>query len=142
MLIEQTLEKLHAMKLSGMADALRQQLGSAEHAKLAFDERFGLLADAEWLGRGQRKLTRRLQEAELRYPPPPASMEDIASNPPRGLDRQQVLSLGTGGFVHNRHNLVITGPTGSGKSYISCAFVERACRPDSKAASRRLPRPR
>jgi len=137
MLIEQTLEKLHAMKLSGMADALRQQLGSAEHAKLAFDERFGLLADAEWLAREQRKLTRRLHEAKLRYP---ASIEDIDFKHPRGLDRQQVLSLGTGGFVHNRHNLVITGPTGSGKSYISCAFVERACRLDYKAAYVRLPR--
>jgi DNA replication protein DnaC len=137
MLIEQTLEKMHVMKLSGMADGLRQQLGSAQHATLAFDERLGLLVDAEWTAREQRKLTKRLRAAKLRYP---ASIEDVDFKHPRGLDRQQVLSLGNCGFVHSRHNLVITGPTGIGKSYLACAFVERACRRGYKAAYLRLPR--
>lgn len=137
MLIEQTLEKMNVMKLSGMAEGLRQQLGSAEHAKLAFDERLGLLVDAEWIAREQRKLAKRLHAAKLRYP---ASIEDVDFKHPRGLDRQQVLSLGNGGFVQSRHNLVITGPTGVGKSYLACAFVERACRLGYKASYLRLPR--
>ncbi len=137
MLIEQTLEKMNAMKLSGMADALRQQRGSPEHTKLSFDERLGLLVDAEWTQREQRKLTKRLRAAKLRYQ---ASVENIDFKHPRGLDRQQVLSLANGGFVQNRHNLVITGPTGVGKSYLACAFVERACRLGYKATYVRLPR--
>ena len=137
MLIEQTLEKMNVMKLSGMAEGLRQQLGSAEHVRLAFDDRLGLLVDAEWIAREQRKLAKRLRAAKLRYP---ASIEDVDFKHPRGLDRQQVLSLGNGGFVQSRHNLVITGPTGVGKSYLACAFVERACRLGYKASYVRLPR--
>lgn len=137
MLIEQTLEKMNVMKLSGMAEGLRQQLGSAEHVRLAFDDRLGLLVDAEWIAREQRKLAKRLRAAKLRYP---ASIEDVDFKHPRGLDRQQVLSLGNGGFVQGRHNLVITGPTGVGKSYLACAFVERACRLGYKASYVRLPR--
>jgi DNA replication protein DnaC len=137
MLIEQTLEKMNGMKLSGMAEGLRQQLGSAEHVRLAFDDRLGLLVDAEWIAREQRKLAKRLRAAKLRYP---ASIEDVDFKHPRGLDRQQVLSLGNGGFVQSRHNLVITGPTGVGKSYLACAFVERACRLGYKASYVRLPR--
>jgi len=83
--MEQTLEKMHVMKLSGMADAVKQQLGSAEYARLDFDERLGLLVDAEWLAREQRKLTKRLRAAKLRYP---ASIEDVDFKHPRGLDRQ------------------------------------------------------
>ena len=137
MLIEQTLEKMNSMKLSGMAEGLRQQLGSPEHVKLAFDDRLGLLVDAEWIAREQRKLAKRLRAAKLRYP---ASIEDVDFKHPRGLDRQQVLSLSNGGFVQSRHNLVITGPTGVGKSYLACAFVERACRLGYKASYLRLPR--
>ena len=137
MLMEQTLDKMNAMKLTGMTEALRQQLASAPHTKLSFDERFGLLVDAEWLAREQKRLKTRLHAAKLRYP---ASLEDIDFKHPRGLDRQVVLSLGNCGFVQSRHNLVIIGPTGSGKSYLACAFVERACRRGHKAAYVRLPR--
>ena len=68
MLIEQTLEKMNSMKLSEMAEGLRQQLGSPEHVRLAFDDRLGLLVDAEWIAREQRKLAKRLRAAKLRYP--------------------------------------------------------------------------
>jgi DNA replication protein DnaC len=137
MLIEQTLEKMNAMKLVGMAEALRQQLGSTQHGKLSFDDRLGLLVEAEWLAREQRRLKTRLHAAKLRFP---ASLEDVDFKHPRRLDRQVVLSLGNCGFVQNRHNLVITGPTGIGKSYLACAFVERACRRGHKAGYVRLPR--
>jgi len=137
MLIEQTVDKMNLMKLSGMADALRQQLATNTHAQLAFDERLGLLVDAEWTAREQRKLSKRLRSAKLRYQ---ASLEDIDFKHPRTLDRQQVLSLGNCAFVEHRHNLLIIGPTGIGKSYLACAFVERACRRGYKGAYVRLPR--
>lgn len=137
MLMEQTLDKMNVMKLAGMADALKQQLGSGEHARLSFEERLGLLVDSEWTAREQRKLTKRLRSAKLRYA---ASLEDVDFKHPRALDRQQVLSLGNCGFIQSRHNLLITGPTGIGKSYLACAFVERACRRGYNAAYVRLPR--
>jgi len=137
MLIEQTLEKMHAMKLSGMADALTLQVKSSEHTRLSFDERLGLLIDSEWSAREQRTLSKRLRAAKLRYA---ASIEDIDFKHPRGLDRQQVLSLANCGFVDSRDNLIITGKTGTGKTYLACAFVERACRRRHKAAYVRLPR--
>jgi DNA replication protein DnaC len=137
MLSQQTLDKMNAMKLTGLADAFQQQLGSGEHARLGFEERLGLLVDAEWTAREQRKLKRRLRSAKLRYP---ASLEDVDFKHPRGLNRQQVLSLGNGDWIQSHHNLLITGPTGIGKSYLACAFVERACRRGYTAAYLRLPR--
>jgi len=137
MLTQQTLDKMNAMKLSGMTEAFQQQLGGGEYARLSFEERLGLLIDSEWTVREQRKLSRRLRKAKLRYP---ASLEDVDFKHPRALDRQQVLSLGNCGFVQSRHNLLITGPTGIGKSYLACAFVERACRRGYNAAYLRLPR--
>ena len=137
MLTQQTLEKMNAMKLSGMSEAFQQQLASTECARLSFDERLGLLVDSEWTAREQRKLKRRLRSAKMRYA---ASVEDIDFKHPRGLDRQQVLSLGNCGWIQSRHNLLITGPTGIGKSYLACAFLERACRRGYSAAYLRLPR--
>jgi DNA replication protein DnaC len=137
MLTQQTLEKLNAMKLFGLAQALEQQLASKESARLSFEERLSLLVDSEWNYREQRKLKRRLDAAKLRYQ---ASLEDVDFKHPRGLDRQQVLSLGNCGWIRNRHNLVIAGPTGIGKSYLACAFVERACRRGLTAGYVRLPR--
>lgn len=137
MLTQQTLEKINAMKLSGLAEAFQQQLASGEYARLSFEERLGLLIDSEFSVREQRKLNRRLRAAKLRYP---ASLEDVDFKHPRGLDRQQVLSLGNCGWVQNRHNLLLTGPTGIGKSYLACALVERACRRGYSAGYVRLPR--
>lgn len=137
MLIQQTLDKMNAMKLSGMAEACEQQLGSAEHARLGFEERLGLLVDSEWTAREQRKLTRRLRAAKLRHA---ACIEDVDFKHPRGLDRRQVLGLGSCEWIASRYNLLITGPTGIGKSYLACAFVERACRRGYSAAYTRMPR--
>ena len=111
MLIEQTLDKLNAMKLGAMADALQQQLQTGEAATLGFEERFGLLADAEWTAREQRKLQRRLQTAKLRYP---ASLEAVDFTHPRRLNRQQVLTLGACAWIAERHNLVVSGPCDPG----------------------------
>jgi DNA replication protein DnaC len=138
MLTQQTLEKMNGMKLSAMAEAFEQQFGSGEHAKLSFEERLGLLVDCEWTAREQRKLTRRLRAAKPRYKT--ASIEDVDFKHSRGLNRQHVLSLGSCSWIQDQHNVLITGPTGSGKTYLACAFVERACRRGFTARYVRLPR--
>ncbi|TDJ08243.1 MAG: hypothetical protein E2O71_05185 [Deltaproteobacteria bacterium] len=88
MLTQQTVEKMHGMKLSAMAEAFEQQLGSGAHATLSFEERVGLLIDCEWTAREQRTLTRRLRAATPRYTA--ASLENVDFTHPRGLHRQQV----------------------------------------------------
>ena len=109
MLIEQTLDKLNAMKLGAMAEAVQHQLRADDVATLSFEERLGLLVDTEWTAREQRKLTRRLQTAQLRYA---ASLEAVDFTHPRRLHRQQVLTLGSCTWITDHHNLLITGPTG------------------------------
>ena len=137
MLIEQTLDKLNAMKLGAMADACQQQIQTDEAASLSFEERFGLLVDAEWTAREQRKLQRRLRTAKLRHP---ATLEAVDFTHPRRLNRQQVLTLGACAWIAERHNLILIGPTGIGKSFLCCAFVERACRRGFTARYVRMPR--
>jgi DNA replication protein DnaC len=137
MLTQQTLDKMNAMKLAAMAECFQQQLGSGEYAELSFEERVGLLVDNEWTAREQRKLTRRLRSAKIRYA---ASLENVDFKHPRGLNRQQVLSLGSCGWIQEGHNLLLLGPTGIGKSYLTSAFVERACRRGLNACYVRMPR--
>ena len=107
-----------------MATAFEHQRSSSQHAELSFDDRLGLLVDTEWTARETRKLAQRLRHAKLRYP---ASLEDIDFSTPRGLSREVVLSLGTGGWIRDHHHLLITGPTGIGKSFIACALAHKAC---------------
>ncbi|MCH9671685.1 MAG: IS21-like element helper ATPase IstB [Gammaproteobacteria bacterium] len=137
MLNQQTLEKMNAMKLHAMADALNEQVSSRAFASLTFEERMGLLVDTEFTARENRKLTRRLRAAKMRYS---ASVENIDFDAPRQLKRQHFLSLAGCAWVGERHNLIVCGPTGIGKSYICCALVERACRRDFTAFYIRAPR--
>ncbi len=120
-----------------MATAFEAQRSSSQHAELSFEDRLGLLVDTEWTARQSRKLTQRLRHAKLRYP---ASLEDIDFQTPRGLSREVVLSLGTGGWIRDHHHLLITGPTGIGKSWLASAFVESACRHGFSATYVRAPR--
>jgi len=137
MLNQATLEKMKAMKLWGMVEAFQRQNQSSDYIDLCFEERLGMLVDAEWDAREQRKLTRRLQVAKLRYP---ASIEDIDYRTTRGLDRQVIRSLATCQWIREHLGLLITGPTGVGKSFLACAFVERACRSGFSARYVRMPR--
>jgi DNA replication protein DnaC len=137
MLTHPTIEKLQALHLAAMAQAFAQQRGSTQHADLSFDDRVGLLVEAEWTAREQRRLTQRLRNAKLRYP---ASLEDVDFTTPRGLPRDVVLSLGTGAWIRERQNLLITGPTGIGKSWLASAFVQSACRHGFTATYIRAPR--
>jgi DNA replication protein DnaC len=137
MLRQPTLEKLHEMKLHAMADAFETQLSNSDYAELGFEDRVGMMVDAELTAREQRSLDRRLRAAKIRYQ---ASLEDLDFKTARGLDRQQVLSLGSCSWMQKQHNLILLGPTGIGKTYLACAFVERACRKGFTAHYLRAPR--
>ncbi len=137
MLTQPTLDRMNAMKMFFMVDAFQRQLATTQSSALSFEERLGLLIDAEWSGREQRKLDQRLRTARLRHS---ASLEDVDFKAHRGLSRDLVLSLGRGDWLRERQNLLITGPTGVGKSYLACAFAERACRSGFTALYLRAPR--
>jgi hypothetical protein len=107
-LINQTLDKLDALGLFGMALGLREQRESSQYLGLSFDERFGLLVDREAEARDSRRLTLRLKAAKLRQE---ASVEDIDFRSPRGLDRTVILNLAQAGWVSAHHNVLISGPT-------------------------------
>lgn len=123
MLMHQTLDKLDAMGLAGMATALRQQLEQSQYLELSFEDRLGLLVDREAEQRDARRLATRLKAAKLRHN---ACVEDIDFRAPRGLDRSVVLSLAQAHWVMQHQNVLITGATGCGKSYIACALAHAA----------------
>jgi DNA replication protein DnaC len=125
MLNEQTVEKLHGMKLFGMAEGFRTQLESADAGGLSFEERFALLVDQQWSWRENRALARRLRGAKLKER---GVIEDINYQHPRQLDRKQMRSLITSDWVRQHHNLIFIGPTGIGKSWLACALAHKACR--------------
>ena len=138
MLAHATVDQLTGLRLPAMADAFQHQLGKPEFADLSFEDRVGLLVDAEWTSREQRKLRRRLQTANLRRQ---ASLEDIDwHSGRRGLDKALVHSLATCAWIAQHRNLLIIGPTGIGKSWLGEAFAERACRSGYSAYCVRAPR--
>jgi DNA replication protein DnaC len=137
MLTHPTIEKLQALHLHAMATAVDEQRRSTQYAELSFEDRVGFLVETEWTAREQRKLTQRLRHAKLRYP---AALEDVDFTTPRGLLRDVILTLGTGAWIRDHHNLLITGPTGIGKSWLASAFVQSACRHGFTATYLRTPR--
>ncbi len=137
MLTSPTLEKLKEMRLLGMAGALEDQLQTPDIQSLGFEERLGLLVDRELTERDNRRLKTRLTKARLRQQ---ASMEDIDYSGSRGLDKGQLLDLGSCKWITEHNNLLLTGPTGAGKTYIACALAQKACRQGLTALYLRLPR--
>lgn len=136
MLLEPTFAKLQQMQLYGLAEALREQLEQSGISELPFEERFSLLLDREWTYRENRRMTRLLQNAKLRLA---ACIEDIDFKTPRGLDRSVILRLAQCDWVRQAHNVLITGPTGVGKTYLACALAHRACRFGFPALYVRMP---
>lgn len=136
-MIHQSLEKLTQMRLYTMVDAIRQQLEQPSVQELSFEERLAMIVDREWLFRENRRLTRRLKEARLKQQ---AAVEDIDFRQPRGLDKSVMLTLSTCQWIRNHQNVIITGPTGIGKSYLAEALAQKACREGFTALYYRSPR--
>jgi DNA replication protein DnaC len=137
MLTHPTLDKLEAMRFTGMAGALREQLQQPEIDGLSFLERLGLLVDREMTDREDRRLKSRLRRAGLRQQ---AAMEDLDYRSRRGLDRQIMQQLASCEWIRHKQNVIITGPTGVGKSFIACALAHKACLRGYGALYHRLPR--
>lgn len=137
MLVEQTLDKLNGMKLYGMARALGTYLGQPKDGPLSPEDLVGLLVDAEWLHREGRKLDQRLRHARFKLS---ACIEDIDYRHTRGLSKQVVLDLASSRWVQGHQNLLLTGPTGVGKSYLACALGQKACRDGYSVLYRRASR--
>lgn len=126
MLTQPTIEKLHAMRLRGMAQAFQEQQQDTAVQQLSFEERLGLLIDRQWNWRENRALARRLKHARLEGG---ACVEDIDFRHSRGLDRPLVRSLvAESHWVRQHQNLFLTGPTGTGKTFLARAFGQKACR--------------
>lgn len=137
MLINATIEKLQDLALGGMARALTEQLASPGYAELGFEERLGLLVDREAQDRENRRLARRLRAAKLRSD---AVIEDLDLRTPRGLERATVLALAESHWVDAHRNVLVTGPTGVGKTFLACALAHSAIRRGHSALYLRLPR--
>jgi DNA replication protein DnaC len=125
MLKHPTLDGLQVLKLTGMVAALTDQMATPDIDELAFEERLGLLVDREITERENRRLTSRLRRARLRHN---AALEDIDYRNPRGLDKGLIQSLASCQWAKEHLNILITGPTGVGKTWLACALAHKACR--------------
>ena len=137
MLDEQTHQKLISLKLFGMAQAFQLYLDQGADNRLPFEERFGLMVDREFQERNQRKLQVKLGRARLREP---ACLEDVNYRHPRGLDKSVMQRLSTCQWIQRHQNILLTGPTGIGKTWLACALANQACREGYSAQYFRVPR--
>jgi len=137
MLTHPTIDKLRAMRLTGMATSLEEQIQMQDTESLTFDERLGLMVDREATDRENRRLKTRLKRAKLKQN---ACTEDIDYRHPRGLDKALMAKLSSCVWIKERLNLFITGPTGTGKTFLACALAQKACREGYTAQYVRLPR--
>lgn len=126
MLNEPTMTKLNGMRLFTMASAWTEQQQATDLAKVSFDERFGLLVDAEFVARDNRRLERLLRAAKLRISN--ACIEDVNTPARRGLDKAVLRQLATCTWAAEHRNVIVTGATGVGKTYVACALAQQCCR--------------
>ncbi|SEC07255.1 DNA replication protein DnaC [Paenibacillus sp. GP183] len=137
MLDETTMRKLQEMHLAAMADSYRNQLLDTSFHALPFEERFGLLVDMEWARRKNNRLSALIRSADLQQSD--ACIENVEYHADRKLDRTQILRLATGGYIQEKHNIIIMGASGAGKTYLASAFGMAACRNFYPAKYMRLP---
>lgn len=137
MLTQPTIDKLNAMRLYAMAHALQEQAANPNMAQLSFEERFGLIVDHQMTVLENTRMQSRLKAAKLRLP---ACIEDLDFRPDREMDRSQIMSLAGNQWVRGKQNILITGPTGAGKSYLACALAQKACRDGHTTFYQRTPR--
>jgi DNA replication protein DnaC len=138
MLTEPTVEKLRALRLDAMAQMLAEQQTDPDVGGLGFEERLGLMVDAEWTHQQNKRLQRRLREAKLKLGN--ACVEDLEFSPRRGLDRGVIRQLAGCRWIEEHENIALTGPTGVGKTFLACALAHQACRKGHRAMYRRMSR--
>ena len=138
MLTEQTIEIMKTLRLHGMLEAFEDQQRSVKINELSFDERLGLIVDAEHSHRENKRLTRYQKAARFRYPG--ACLEDLSYSPRRKLDKAVIMQLASCRWIREHQNVIIAGATGVGKSYLACALGVQACRKGYKTIYRRAPR--
>jgi DNA replication protein DnaC len=138
MMMHTTLAQLRSLKLDGLAAGLEEQMAQPGMAAMSFEERVALLVDREVHASNDRKLLRLLKNARLKYGQ--AVIEDIDSRAGRGINRSEVMSLALGNWVTAGHSVLITGPTGAGKTWLACALAQHACRRGYSAIYQRVPR--
>ena len=136
MLNQQTLDKLYIMKLLGMADGFKEQLQQPSFQDLSFDQRFGMLVDGQWTWKENKRLKRLLKEAKLKLQ---ASVEDIDYKTSRGIEKSVLINLTSCNWIRNHQNLLISGPTGVGKTFLACALAQKACREGFRTLYLRIP---
>ncbi len=137
-MINQTLDKLASMRLRAMQEEYQRQIELPANAALPFDERFAMIVDAQWLAKANKRLKRLLREANLREPS--ANLEDINYAPSRNLDKSTIARLADCSWIKEGKNLIITGATGTGKTYLVSAFGNAACRKSLKVRCYRVNR--
>lgn len=136
--MEETLRKLNELRLRGMAKSFQERIIRPDHRELSFEEFLGLLVDDEDLYRKNLRQRRLLQMAKLKFPS--ACLEDIDYQAPRGLVKSKIVGLQNTEWLNNHQNILITGPTGAGKSYLACAFGQWCCRNGLSVFYSRWPR--
>ena len=136
MMMNTTIEQLRELRLPGMATGLQEQLSQAAMTALSFEERLSLLVEREVHWRNDKRQTRLLKDAKLKYSQ--ASIEDLNTSAGRGLERKAVMSLALGNWIASGHSVLITGATGVGKSWLACALAQYACRRGHSAFYQRV----
>lgn len=137
MLTEPLIQQLHALKLHGLAAGLEQQLAAPDTQRMSFEDRLGLLLQHEAAARASARLAQRLRWAKL---PQLASVEDLDTRAPRGIDPSVLAQVTDLSWIAQHLNVLVTGPCGVGKSYLACALAHAACRADYSVRCFRLPR--
>jgi DNA replication protein DnaC len=134
---QQTIDKLNWFKVCTMAEEYRRQLSNPEISTLSFDDRFGLLVDSEWTARQNKRLANLVRRAGMKYN---CAIEEIIYSPDRNIDKQMMLQLSTCTWIIDSLNVIITGATGTGKTFVGCALGNAACRNSFKVLFKRVPR--
>lgn len=138
MLTHHSLTQLKTLRLDGMARAFEEQLAQPGTAALSFEERIAMIIDREVSFRDTKRVTRLLKQAKLKVGS--ACLEDVDYRPGRGIEKKLIASLGSGDWIRHHHNCLITGSTGSGKTWLACALGNAACRQGFSVLYVRLPR--
>jgi DNA replication protein DnaC len=136
MLDNATISQLRDLRLSAMAQCFTEQQTQTGIHSLSFEERFGMLVEAEWLSHRNKRTERLVRQAGFRFP---AAVEDIDYRSKKGIGRPEILRLSLGSYIRKAQNVFFSGPTGVGKTYLVCALGRAACTQGFQVQYIRLP---